>query len=199
MTSDVVQIKITLKHAKPPIWRRVLVKSSISFHELHYTIQMAMGWGAYHLYEFEVDKFRVGILDEETEHYQFTDLIDSKTITLEEVLDQGAKKMKYTYDFGDNWQHEILIEKVLPPDENGFYPQCVAGKRNCPPEDCGGIPGYAYFLEVMKKKKGAEYREMKHWAGGNFDPEEFDLEETNLYLGDIQEFMEDQDNDEDFF
>ena len=199
MTSNVVQLKIILKHTKPPIWRRVQVKSSVTFHELHYTIQMAMGWGAYHLYEFELEKFRIGILDEETENYGFTDLIDSKSITLEEVLVNNPKKIKYTYDFGDNWQHEILIEKILPLDIDTFYPVCLAGRRNCPPEDCGGIPGYAHFLEVMKKKKGAEYREMKHWAGGEFDPAEFDIEETNMYLEEIQEFMEDQDNEEGFF
>ena len=94
MTSDVVQIKIILKHTKPPIWRRVQVKSSVTFHELHYTIQMAMGWGAYHLYEFEIEKFRIGIIDNETENYGFSDLIDSKTVTLEEVLVNNPKKIK---------------------------------------------------------------------------------------------------------
>lgn len=200
MEASALQLKITLKHSKPPIWRRVLVHSEISFHELHYTIQMAMGWGAYHLYEFEFDKFRIGLLDEETEGYKFSDLIDSKEMTVGDILDRGAKKINYTYDFGDNWQHSIEIEKVLPLDMDTYYPTCLAGRMNCPPEDVGGIPGFAYFLHVMEKKKGAEYREMKHWAGGSYDPNEFDVEETNMYLAEIEDFMEDMENgDEDFF
>jgi hypothetical protein len=88
----------------------------------------------------------------------------------------------YEYDFGDSWRHEILVEKVLAPEAGGRYPQCVAGKRACPPEDCGGVWGYERFLEVIKDEDDPEHEETLEWAGGSFDPEAFSVEEANEAL-----------------
>jgi hypothetical protein len=192
-----VQIKIVLKNSKPPIWRRVLVDSSITFEELHYTIQISMGWGIYHLYEFNVDNYRIGVVldDGENLDYVSSDVIDAANITLAEVISGGVGRFTYEYDFGDSWIHNLEIEKIMPLEPKTYYPICLKGKNNCPPEDIGGIPGYNYLLEVLKDKKHPEYRSMKDWLGGSFDPAEFDLEETNMCLREIQEIMDEEDDE----
>lgn len=198
MNNNAVQIKVVLKNSKPPIWRRILVNSSITFEELHYTIQIAMGWGIFHLYEFAVDDYRIGVVNDEMEDYGFgsSDIIDSADITLKEVLAKDYKKIIYEYDFGDGWIHNLEIEKILPLDEKSYYPVCLTGSRNCPPEDCGGIPGFYNLLEIIGNKWHPEYEEMMDWLGGSYDPSEFDLEETNLFLTEIKEIMDEDEYEE---
>lgn len=196
-----VQLKIVLKDSKPPIWRRVVVDSNITFEELHYTIQISMGWGIYHLYEFNVSNYRIGAIMDDDDDFGCgrSELIDASEITLEEVLAGGVGRIRYEYDFGDSWIHDIQVEKIMPKEPGAYYPVCLKGKLNCPPEDIGGIPGYYYLLEVLKDKKHPEYREMKDWLGGGYDPAEFDLEETNMFLREIQEIMDEEDEDDENF
>lgn len=200
-----VQLKISLKNSKPPIWRRVLVKSSISFYELHYTIQLAMGWGNYHLFEFKIGNYRIGILDEDFDDPESggSDVIDATEITLDEVLSKGAvKSFTYEYDFGDGWIHSIVVEKTFPLDPATYYPVCIKGKLACPPEDCGGLYGYYNLLEIISDKKHPEYEDMLEWMGGRIDPTEFEVEDVNVNLEDIEEIMgeeDDDDFDDDFF
>lgn len=85
----------------------------------------------------------------------------------------------YVYDFGDSWEHEIRLEKILPREKRK-YPACIAGKRACPPEDCGGIWGYEEFLEIIKDPEHEEYEDMLDWVGGEFDPEHFDIEDVQF-------------------
>lgn len=187
-----VQLKIVLKHTKPLIWRRILVKNSISFFELHHTIQLAMEWKNYHLYEFRVNNYRIGELEED-----FGDgskVIDAKKITLEEALSSEIKKFSYEYDFGDGWEHEILIEKIAPLENDMEYPVCLDGELNCPPEDCGGIPGYYHLLEVLADKKSPERHEMIEWLGEVYDPTYFNLEQINYDLGFVSQNMEEEDD-----
>jgi hypothetical protein len=201
MEEKVVQLKISLKNSTPPIWRRVLVKSSISFYELHYTIQIAMGWGNYHLFEFKIGDYRIGITDEDFDDPESgtSKIIDSKEITLDEVISKGEfKNFSYEYDFGDGWIHSIVVEKTMPLDPDKFYPVCIKGKLNCPPEDCGGLYGYYNFLEIISNKKHPEYRNMVKWMGGRFDPIEFEVEDVNEDLEDIEGIMGKEDDD-DFF
>jgi hypothetical protein len=198
MEEKVVQLKISLKNSTPPIWRRVLVKSSISFYELHYTIQIAMGWGNYHLYEFKIGNYRIGITDEDYDDPESatSNIIVAKEITLDEVISQGDfKKFSYEYDFGDGWMHSIIVEKTMPLDQDKYYPVCIKGKLNCPPEDCGGIYGYYNLLEIISNKKHPEYRDMAEWMGGRFDPTEFEVEDVNEDLKDIEGIMGDEDDD----
>lgn len=198
MEERAVQLKITLKNSKPPIWRRVLVKSSISFYELHYTIQLAMGWGIFHLYEFKIGDYRIGITEEgfDDPEYIGSDVIEATKITLEEVLSKGeVKSFTYEYDFGDGWIHSILVEKTMPLDPNTYYPVCIKGKLACPPEDCGGLPGYYNLLEILSNKKHPEYKDMIKWMGGRFDPTDFEVEDVNVHLEDIQSIMEEEDDD----
>src|SRR5262249_4936275 len=96
-----------------------------------------------------------------------------------QIANMGYKKFRYTYDFGDNWRHTIQVEKVLAPAAGERYPKCVKGKRACPPEDCGGVWGYAELLEALADPKHKRHEELKEWVGGEFDPEAFDIEAVN--------------------
>lgn len=201
MEEHAVQLKISLKDSTPPIWRRVLVKSSISFYELHYTIQIAMGWGNYHLYEFKIGDYRIGLMDEDSDDPESgsSKIIVSKEITLEEVISKGEfKNFSYEYDFGDGWMHSIVVEKILPLDPDKYYPVCIKGKLSCPPEDCGGLYGYYSFLEIISNKKHPEYKNMVEWMGGRFDPTEFEVDDVNVDLEDIEGIMG-EDDEEGFF
>ena len=198
MDERAVQLKISLKNSTPPIWRRVLVKSSISFYELHYTIQIAMGWENYHLYDFQIGNYRIGIIDEDFNDPESgsSDVIDATQITLEEVLSKGeVKSFTYEYDFGDGWIHSVVVEKTMPLEPDTYYPVCIKGKLNCPPEDCGGLYGYYNLLEIISNKKHPEHKEMLDWMGGGFDPNEFEVDDVNVDLEDIEGIMRDEDDD----
>ena len=176
---NVFQIKISLDGIKPPIWRRVLVEGDISLDDFHNIILDVMGWDGYHLYSFNIGNSYYSAVDESG--FALEDM-DSEETLLRDVVFKEKQKFKYTYDFGDDWRHTILIEKILPLDDNQDYPVCIKGKRNCPPEDCGGIWGYHNLLEAINNKNHPEHEELLEWAGGDFDPEEFDIDETNTYL-----------------
>ncbi len=169
----VYQLKITLKDIKPPIWRRVLVPDC-SLAKLHEVIQAAMGWENYHLYDFEVGG----------QHYtdprgtDDLDMEDASRAKLSQIATREKAKLRYTYDFGDNWQHEVLVEKILASEEGKVYPVCIAGKRACPPEDVGGPWGYMEFAEAIKDPEHERHEEFIEWRG-EFDPEAFDLDAVN--------------------
>ena len=169
----VYQLKITLKDIRPPIWRRVLVPDC-SLAKLHEVIQAAMGWENYHLYDFEVAGERYtdprGMAD--------LDMGDASRMKLSRVAPREKAKLRYTYDFGDNWQHEVLVEKILPPEEGQTYPVCIAGKRACPPEDVGGPWGYMEFAEAIRDPEHEQHEEFIEWRG-EFDPEAFDPDAVN--------------------
>lgn len=198
MKERAVQLKISLKNSKPPIWRRILVKSSITFYELHYTIQIAMGWGIFHLYEFKIGNYRIGIINDDFDEPEYVNssVIDAQEITLEEVLSKGeVKSFTYEYDFGDGWIHSIVVEKTMPLEPDTYYPVCIKGKLACPPEDCGGLYGYYNLLEIISNKKHPEHMEMLEWLGGRFDPNEFEVDDANVDLEDIEGIMRDEEDD----
>lgn len=180
--SQVYQFKIALKGIKPPIWRRIQVPETYTFWDLHVAIQDAMGWIDYHLHEFELVNPSTGL----------TVNIGSPNEDFgEEVLPDGGQKIAdyfsmenrtadYVYDFGDNWEHKIQLEKILPREKGVQYPICIKGKRACPPEDCGGIWGYEELLEIIRNPEHEEHEEMLEWLGGEFDPEDFDVEEVSF-------------------
>jgi len=176
MPTNILQLKITLKGIRPPIWRRVEVKDDITFYELHHVIQIAMGWWNAHLFEFNVGDYTIGITEDD---WDTEDTIESKDVVLSKIIDTEKMKFRYIYDFGDWWDHEIVVEKISPVEKNKTYPTCIGGKRNCPPEDVGGFPGYMHLLEVLNDKKNPEREEMLDWLGEEYDPEYFNLKETN--------------------
>ncbi len=179
---DIIQLKISLKWSKPPIWRRVLVDKNISFDDLHYIIQHAMGWENAHLYSFDIDNINIE-LDSGEDDFLFSRKItvSSEDAILKDYLKKTKQKFQYEYDFGDGWIHNIVVEKFLPKEENKFYPVCIAGKKNCPPEDCGGIGGFYYMLEALNDKNHPEHEDWSGWIE-SYDPEHFDIEETNQTL-----------------
>jgi hypothetical protein len=175
--SEIYQLKITLRYIRPPIWRRVQVPSDITLAKLHRIIQTAMGWYDSHLHQFIVGEKYYGVpsIDEFSE----LELKDERQARLSQVLSKPKQKIVYEYDFGDGWEHTILLEKILQPEPAVRYPCCVAGARACPPEDCGGTGGYENFLAAIRDPKHEEHDEYLEWIGGEFDPEEFDLEDFN--------------------
>ena len=177
-TPVVYQIKVTLKGSRPPIWRRIQVTSETTLARLHRILQRVMGWEDYHLYQFMVGGMEYSdpkVLEEMEGH-------DARRVTLGTLVRGVKSKFLYEYDFGDRWEHEILVEKILPRDEGKSYPLCLAGKRACPPEDCGGIWGYGDFVKAIRDPKHHEHEEMLEWVGGEFDPDVFDLDEVNREL-----------------
>jgi Plasmid pRiA4b ORF-3-like protein len=167
----VYQIKVTLRGSKPPIWRRFQVTSDTSLVQLHRILQHVMGWEGYHLHQFIVD----GVMYGETDMMDAGDTVDEKTVALDKMVRREKFKFIYEYDFGDSWEHELLIEKMLPVEDGKTYPVCLTGKRACPPEDCGGIWGYSDFLEAIQDPAHPEHDERLEWVGGEFDPAAFDL------------------------
>jgi Plasmid pRiA4b ORF-3-like protein len=176
------QLKVTLKDIKPPIWRRLLV-SDCSLTRLHEVLQVAMGWENYHLYSFEVG----GTSYTDPRGAADLDMEDAGRAKLSEVLLKEKAKLRYTYDFGDNWEHEVVVEKILPPGEGPKNPGCLDGKRACPPEDVGGPWGYQDFLEAISDPGHEQHEELMEWSGGDFDPEAFDLQAVNKGLRRLKE------------
>ena len=176
----IYQIKITLLDIKPPVWRRILIPASATFWDLHVAIQDAMGWEDSHLHEFTgpdrraASPLRIGIPGDEPWAPDEAALKPGWTVTLSQHLKAAAPKLLYTYDFGDDWEHEILLEKVLPVEPGATYPQCIAGRRACPPEDVGGPWGYARYLEAIANPSQPEHKELVEWRGPGFEPEKFD-------------------------
>ncbi len=173
------QLKITLNHSKPPIWRRVQVPGDFTLDRLHEVIQVVMGWGNYHLHQFLIGNVYYG----EPHPDYITEMKDEKKVRLSELVSEGDQFV-YEYDFGDSWEHKVQVEKILPR-ERGVryrYPKLLKGKRACPPEDVGGIWGYEEFLEAIRDPDHPEHEDMLDWIGGEFDPEKFDKDEIDQAL-----------------
>ena len=183
--SSIYQLKITLKNIRPPIWRRVLVPGYYTLRQLYVVIQVAMdGWNGGHLHEFEIDEQHYGEPPAPGEGWGVA-IVDEARVKLSNVVRGEKAKFLYTYDFGDDWQHEILVEKILPVDAKINYPICLKGKRACPPEDCGGSWGYAELLEILADPTHPEYEERCEWLIEDFDAEFFDIESVNTDLARI--------------
>lgn len=174
----ILQVKVTLNDTTPPIWRRLLVPGMLSLHEFHWDIQRAMGWLNCHLSQFQIDGVDYGVPSEEDE----IPMKSAETVCLARFADRENRSFIYEYDFGDGWEHEILIEKILPPNPKQTYSICLDGQRACPPEDCGGTGGYENLLTILDDPKHPEHKEMKRWVGRGFDPEFFDLKRVNRDL-----------------
>lgn len=178
----IYQIQIALKGFKPKIWRRVLVTSDLLLSDFHKIIQTSMGWTNFHLHQFIKNGtfYTVRMTDDDT--WGEMNNVDYKKIKISDLLKIEKEKITYEYDFGDGWEHDIILEKILPIDEKIKYPICVTGKMNCPPEDCGGIWGYSDMLEILKQPDHEEYESFIEWLGEEFDPEYFDKDEVNELL-----------------
>lgn len=177
---QIYQFKVTLRGTKPPIWRRFQVTDDLTFYELHRVLQDVMGWYGGHLHAFDLGGFQ--ITDAETLADGWSDGEDEEKAHVRKYIRQEGQKFRYEYDFGDSWEHDVLLEKILPMEADAQYPRCLKGKRACPPEDCGGVWGYEELLKILADPDNPGHEEYMEWVGGEFDPEEFDVEEINELL-----------------
>ncbi|MEQ1700330.1 MAG: plasmid pRiA4b ORF-3 family protein [Ilumatobacteraceae bacterium] len=177
------QVRVALMGTDPPVWRQLLVSPATALAELHEYIQAAFGWWNYHLYEFQAGLHRYGVPDPD---WDFGPPVrDAGRYTMNMFLGVGDS-MLYTYDFGDNWQHQVTVEKAVAATPERRVPACTDGARACPPEDCGGPWGYLELLAILADPTHEEHAERVEWmadlGGGSFDPEVFHISEfeTNL-------------------
>ena len=174
-----LQLKVTLRHTGPPIWRRILVRDNLTFWDLHVAIQNAMGWSHRHLHQFVMqaaaggESQRIGIPDEES----YAPIRAGWQVAVLPTLNRSRPGFSYVYDFGDWWDHEVTFEEALDLDD-GPYPRCVDGGRHCPPEDCGGPPGYAELLVVLADPTDPRHAELAEWVGEPYDPAAFETREV---------------------
>jgi hypothetical protein len=170
----------------PPIWRQFQIRENITLAALHDYLQGVMqGWMDCHLHEFEIGGIKYGVPDHDYDDIPAMRLKNERRYKIYEVVKPGDV-FRYRYDYGDNWEHEIAVERRLPPDPTVKYPICIAGQRHCPPEDCGGVWGYEEFLEAISDPQHEERDSYLEWAGGSFDPEAFDLKRANIILQNIR-------------
>jgi hypothetical protein len=174
VAKTVHQLKVTLRQVKPPVWRRIVVESDATLGELAAVLEAAMGWLGGHLHSFDVGGTRYGMPNPD---WGMDDL-DENRFRLDAVLPKVGVKMRWDYDFGDGWEHDVLVEAISIPERGVEHPLCLAGRRACPPEDCGGPWGYADLLEALANPDHAEHEDLREWAPRDFDPAFFDIEET---------------------
>lgn len=177
-TDQVFQLKIVLRGSDPPIWRRIQVPADMTLAGLHAVVQVAMGWQNCHLHQFEV----AGVTYASDDGGGWGPAPkDERRSTLAQVLQPG-RSIVYEYDFGDGWEHDVEVERVLGAGETTGSPTCVAGERACPPEDCGGVVGYQELLAALVDPGHVEHDGLLEWVGGQFDPEAFHVETVNRAL-----------------
>jgi hypothetical protein len=167
-TDAIATLRIEVKYIEPLIWRRVAVRTAMNLMALHKVIQAAMGWLDYHLWEFVVDERKYGIPDPDRPHVK-----NAASTQLATILTSGMTEFGYVYDFGDYWEHRVIVEATGKAETGAKYPRFMGGERRCPPEDCGGPPGYFDFKEALD------------WYGGSYDPDDIDEQQINVTLGRI--------------
>ena len=175
---SIYQLKVSLKWSRPPIWRRLQITSTDNLEDLHDALQIVMGWTNSHLHEFSSGRERYGMPDEDFP----SEVHDEIDYRIDQVLHKEKDRLDYSYDFGDGWEHELVLEKILPYKTDAVLPVCLKGSRACPPEDVGGIPGYEMFLQAISDPAHPDHEDMLEWVGGSFDAEHYDLSETNELL-----------------
>jgi hypothetical protein len=174
------QIKVTLHHTHPPIWRRILVPSSTTLLKLHDILQIVMGWENAHLHTFKIPDLVYD--DPMNDVYGDLGAADEAACKLNQMKLREGQQFSYVYDFGDSWEHRLVVEKILSGQERLRYPICLKGKRAGPPEDVGGVWGYENFLKAIQDPEHDEHEDYLNWIGEEFDPENFDLNAVNDQL-----------------
>ncbi|MCH2197759.1 MAG: plasmid pRiA4b ORF-3 family protein [Flavobacteriales bacterium] len=187
----IFELLIELDSLEPRVWRRVRVNSDIDMRTLHHTIQLAMGWENCHLYYFATADEKISQL----EFLEDEDFVEDHEVNLDEFVQSTGDRINYVYDFGDKWSHTITLEKIVENDESEHIPICLAGERNCPPEDVGGINGYHEFLNIMSNPRLPEYEEKVDWYGGEYDPALFRMSVINEDLEEIDDYIDSLDED----
>ncbi len=175
-SSRVHRLKVSLRAVRPPVWRRIEVRSATNLHQLSAELEAAMGWSGGHLHSFEIGGEIYQLPD--GEDFGWRPMKDERKATVAKVLPTVGMKMRWDYDFGDGWQHDITVEAIQPAASGVAYPRCTGGRRACPPEDCGGPGGYRNLLDALGDPTHPEHETMAEWAPPDFDPAHFDPVET---------------------
>jgi hypothetical protein len=171
------QLRISLADHLPTIWRRLVVPGEIRLSKLHAIFQAAMGWEDHHLHLFQIGDSSYGRLDDELDD----DDLDEDSVQLSELI-RAPMRFIYQYDFGDDWQHEVVVESIEPVPLILKWAVCLDGQRACPPEDCGGTGGFQRFLDAVGQPEHADHDELVEWFGRPFDPEGFTVAGANAAL-----------------
>ncbi len=169
------ELKVTLMGIRPAVWRRIAVRNDITLDALHKVLQAVMGWTDSHMHAFQP----VGRESHARSRQPAVERNDERRTRLDELLIKPKDRLVYEYDFGDSWEHEVLLERVGDHPAGARYPWVLGGARACPPEDVGGVSGYAHFLQVMRSPRHPDHAEMMEWHGRRFDPEAFDAQALN--------------------
>lgn len=175
---SIYQLLVILQDVEPQVWRRIQLPSNFNLEQLHQVIQVAMGWTNSHLHVFEIGKSRYSHPDFDID----PSVGDERQTTLASAIPQEDIVFSYEYDFGDSWEHQIEVEKIVPAQLRMKYPRCTAGRGACPPEDCGGPPGYERLLEALHDLEHPEYADLRRWAGRFFACELLDFKAINRKL-----------------
>ncbi|MEA2025668.1 MAG: plasmid pRiA4b ORF-3 family protein [Chloroflexota bacterium] len=178
MKHSVHRLKVKLRSVKPPVWRRIVVRSEMTLEELSPVLEAAMGWYGGHLHVFDIGGTYYGRPDPEWGN----DDLDEGKFRVRDVLTDVGSKSKWDYDFGDGWEHDIVVEEIGSAEPDVEYPICLTGRRACPPEDCGGPWGYSNLLDALADPAHPDHEELSEWMSRGFDPAHFDLEETNAAM-----------------
>jgi hypothetical protein len=181
-TEQIATVRIELADTEPLIWREVEVATSISLKTLHAVIQAVFRWQSYHLWEFSLDKRRYGPPSDED--WGDEPLVDASKVRLADLLGPRRTKIDYLYDFGDSWEHRLIVSNVRAADPDSSYPRYVRGERNGPPEDCGGLPGFYDKLEAAADPRHLDHAEIKEWLG-DYEPDTIDEASIQRALGRI--------------
>ena len=181
MTDRIARLRIELLHLDPCIWRSVDVSLNTHLRALHEIIQAVMPWQDYHLYEFAIGDRVYGEPDPEDSTWG-RKVYQARSVRIGMIVDRGISDFMYIYDFGDDWQHRVVVEHVGPADPDIDYPRFVGGERTAPPEDVGGPPGFMEFVEAMAKPRHPQHKDMVRWYGGPFHPTEFGAAEIDAHV-----------------
>jgi hypothetical protein len=175
MAYNILIFEIILKYTTPPVWRIIEIKNNMTLHDLHKTIQLAMQWKNSHLYSFTRESNGHTIEYILPEYNSFEDKLvnNPKNYKLKDVFFQTGEKLEYLYDFGDNWEHEVIFKGRKEAYYMEDYPLIATGARACPPEDIGGIPGYRELLSAVAKKDKKKLAGFEEWLGYRYDPDKF--------------------------
>ncbi|MDG5798877.1 plasmid pRiA4b ORF-3 family protein [Marinilabiliaceae bacterium ANBcel2] len=177
---QIYKIKISIEGIEPLIWRETEVPADLFLHDFHKVIQTVMGWDNIHLHLFLKNSKTLGLADDETE--QSKNFLDYTSVRLNDILKKSGDSIIYIYDLGDNWRHNIVLNKIIDKPEKIYYPICTDGARNCPPEDCGGAHGYMEMLSILNSPGHPDQQNILEWLEEEWDPEEFNSNIINELL-----------------
>ena len=188
-SNTLYQLKVTLRHSGPAIWRRFVVPAEVPLAYLHDAFRAAFGWDNSHMHGFFHGRISYGpVAYEDDDDFAMTGDFerDEAAIPLTEILRKPKDKFHYIYDFGDGWYHDIVLEKLIPNEEATAQIRCTDGKRAAPVDDCGGVGGFEYLIVAHADPKHEDYERALRWLGEDFDPERVDFEKINKRLAKLK-------------